>query len=79
MEKKFLSEREVAAIYGISVPWLKKSRGEGTGPVFSKIGRSVRYSAAAVEIFLQSKQAKSTSDYTARNFVPEERARTARA
>jgi len=66
LEKKFLNEKEVSAIYGLGIPWLKKARLTGGGPVFSKIGRNVRYSVEAVEAFLKAAESRSTSDYSVR-------------
>ncbi|MHB1285307.1 MAG: helix-turn-helix transcriptional regulator [Leptospirales bacterium] len=66
LEKKYLNEREVSAIYGFGIPWLKKKRLTGGGPVFAKIGRNVRYSVESVEAFLKAGEVRSTSDYSER-------------
>ncbi|KGA94457.1 hypothetical protein LptCag_1220 [Leptospirillum ferriphilum] len=66
LQKKFLTEKEVFAIYGLGIPWLRKARLTGGGPVFSKIGRNVRYSVEAIEAFLKAGESRSTSDYARR-------------
>ena len=43
-ERRYLSELEVAARYGLSVKTLQKWRSsDSTGPVFAKFGRKVAY------------------------------------
>ncbi|WP_434617378.1 helix-turn-helix transcriptional regulator [Azospirillum sp. B2RO_4] len=60
--KEYLDEREVAAIYSLSVPFLRKRRHHGGGPAFSKIGRKVLYARASVESWLADHRRTSTSD-----------------
>jgi predicted DNA-binding transcriptional regulator AlpA len=52
----------VAKILGVSQSWLSKSRLNGTGPRFIKIGRAVRYAMSAVREFIKSRQRTSTSE-----------------
>lgn len=52
----------VANILVVSPSWLAKSRMNGTGPRFIKIGRTVRYAQSAVREFILSRQRMSTSE-----------------
>jgi predicted DNA-binding transcriptional regulator AlpA len=53
----------VAKLLGVSVSWLAKSRLNGTGPRFTKIGRrAVRYATSAVREYVLSRQRTSTSE-----------------
>ena len=40
---RLLREREAAFIIGFSVAWLRRSRWEGKGPPYRKVGKAVRY------------------------------------
>jgi predicted DNA-binding transcriptional regulator AlpA len=53
---------QVAKLLGVSASWLAKSRLNGTGPRFIKIGRAVRYTMSAVREFILSRQRLSTSE-----------------
>jgi predicted DNA-binding transcriptional regulator AlpA len=52
----------VAKVLGVSLSWLAKSRLNGTGPRFIKIGRAVRYAQSAVREYILSRQHNSTSE-----------------
>src|SRR5262249_4187564 len=52
----------VAKLLGVSSSWLAKSRLNGTGPRFIKVGRAVRYAQSAVREFILSRQRVSTSE-----------------
>ena len=52
---EYLNEKEVAQIYNLSVTTLRKWRLLGRGPRFVKLGRSVRYSAADLAGWLESR------------------------
>ena len=52
----------VAKLLGVSSSWLAKSRLNGTGPRFIKIGRAVRYAHSAVRDFILSRQRTSTAE-----------------
>ncbi|PCI52879.1 MAG: hypothetical protein COB36_14145 [Alphaproteobacteria bacterium] len=55
---------EQAAMYlGLARSTLNKWRCHGGGPVFIKMGRSVRYRQADLEIFMSNGAATSTSSY----------------
>jgi predicted DNA-binding transcriptional regulator AlpA len=49
-----LHPAQVAKLLGVSSSWLAKSRLNGTGPRFIKIGRAVRYAQSAVRDFILS-------------------------
>ncbi|HEY7301806.1 MAG TPA: DNA-binding protein [Xanthobacteraceae bacterium] len=53
---------QVAKLVGVSLSWLAKSRMNGTGPRFVKIGRAVRYALSAVQEYIKSRQRLSTSE-----------------
>ena len=48
-----MNSAEAAKFIGLSVWWLAKARGNGTGPKFIKIGRAVRYSKASLIEFIK--------------------------
>lgn len=56
--KELLSEREVHSEYGLSIPWLRKRRRIGDGPVFLKLGKMVKYERAALDSYLAAHVAK---------------------
>jgi excisionase family DNA binding protein len=51
----FLTPKEAAELLNISVSWLAKARTRNDGPPFIKIGRCVRYGAAALQEWAKSK------------------------
>jgi predicted DNA-binding transcriptional regulator AlpA len=53
---------QVAKLLGVSSSWLAKSRLNGTGPRFVKIGRAVRYAQSAVRDYILSRQRTSTAE-----------------
>jgi predicted DNA-binding transcriptional regulator AlpA len=57
-----LHPAQVAKLLAVSLSWLAKSRLNGTGPRFIKIGRAVRYAQSAVREFILSRQRVSTSE-----------------
>jgi predicted DNA-binding transcriptional regulator AlpA len=59
---KFLTAKEAAALYGVSLSWLAKRRMSGDGPPFVKVGRSVRYTEAGLIQWAKSRQRLSTSE-----------------
>lgn len=60
---KLLTNDETAALLGLKPNTLEIWRTQGKGPVFRKIGRSVRYSEADVIEYLDAGTCTSTSDY----------------
>ena len=59
---QLLHPTHVAKLLGVSLSWLAKSRLNGTGPRFIKIGRAVRYAQSAVCEFILSRQRTSTAE-----------------
>jgi len=57
-----LTERDVNAEYKLALGQLRAWRCKGGGPIYCKIGRSVRYLRGDVEDFISSRRRKSTSD-----------------
>lgn len=53
-EAQYLSERQAAALLGLSVDTLRRLRGSGTGPTWARMGRSVRYQRGAVLTWAQA-------------------------
>ena len=51
-----LTPKDAAALLKVSVSWLAKARMRGDGPPYIKIGRSIRYSQAALEQWMKSRQ-----------------------
>jgi len=43
-----LKPKEAAVLLKVSVSWLAKARVRGDGPPYIKVGRSIRYSEAAL-------------------------------
>ena len=56
------TDRQVAKRYRLSFHTLRKLRVRGSGPIFVKLGRAVRYRAQDVEAWIASQRRKSTSD-----------------
>jgi len=49
---EILSERQVQEIYGLSIPYLRRTRRERRGPRFLKLGKLVRYRRTDLEAYL---------------------------
>jgi predicted DNA-binding transcriptional regulator AlpA len=73
MEKKNLARAlplQAAANYlGLAVSTLNKLRCTGGGPVFLKLGRSVRYSPDDLEDWLAARRVNSTSELALRERI----------
>lgn len=54
--------KEVAQFLKLSTSWLAKARMRGDGPPDIRIGRSIRYSEAAVLQWMKSRQRLSTNE-----------------
>lgn len=52
---KFVDERMLAAMLKLKPATLRKWRLEGRGPVFRRIGRSVRYPLNSIEAWITSR------------------------
>jgi predicted DNA-binding transcriptional regulator AlpA len=57
-----ISIREAAAYLGISKSFLDKTRLNGTGPVYLKIGRRVAYDLGDLEIWVTRQKRRHTSE-----------------
>ena len=49
-----LNEKDAALYLGMSRIWLSQSRMRGTGPVYIKLGRTIRYSISDLDTYLES-------------------------
>lgn len=57
-----LTPKEAAQVLKVSLSWLAKARMRGDGPPFIRVGRSIRYSEAALLQWMKSRQRLSTSE-----------------
>jgi predicted DNA-binding transcriptional regulator AlpA len=60
-DRKFLTTKEAADRIRLSESALEKKRVNGTGPVFVKLGKSVRYEVAALDEWIAAGRHKSTA------------------
>ncbi|WP_315923482.1 helix-turn-helix domain-containing protein [Mesorhizobium sp. SP-1A] len=68
-----LKSQEAADFLGVSVSWLNKSRMRGDGPVYLKLGGSVRYAIPDLEAWMAGQRRTAIYDFVNDN----ERARAA--
>lgn len=59
---KLYSQAEVATALGKSEAWAERSRWDGSGPKFVKIGRKVAYRGGDILAWLESRVCASTAD-----------------
>ena len=57
-----LTPKEAARVLKVSLSWLAKARMRGDGPPYIRIGRSIRYTEAALIQWMKSRQRLSTSE-----------------
>jgi excisionase family DNA binding protein len=57
-----LTPTEAAKVLKVSTSWLAKARMRGDGPQYIPVGRSIRYSEAALLQWMKSRQRLSTSE-----------------
>jgi predicted DNA-binding transcriptional regulator AlpA len=62
VEQKFLTTKEAAERVRLSESALEKKRVAGTGPVFVKLGKAVRYEITAVDEWIAAGRHKSTAE-----------------
>ena len=55
---KYLNERQVSEVTGIAVQTLRNWRQLRRGFLYSKVGRTVRYSMTDVEQYMESRKVK---------------------
>jgi excisionase family DNA binding protein len=60
-DRKFLTTKEAADRVRLSESALEKKRVDGTGPVFVRLGRAVRYEVSALDEWIAAGRHKSTS------------------
>lgn len=53
MQRRYLSPKEVEAIYGVNAGTLANWRLYGKGPAYCKVGRLIRYEVSNLEKFFQ--------------------------
>ena len=57
-----MTPNDAATVLKVSLSWLAKARMHGNGPPYIRVGRSIRYSDAALMQWMKSKQRSSTSE-----------------
>jgi predicted DNA-binding transcriptional regulator AlpA len=57
-----LTPKEAATRLKVSLSWLAKARMRGDGPPYIRIGRSIRYTEAALIQWMKSRQRLSTCE-----------------
>ncbi len=57
-----LTPKEAAKLLKVSLSWLAKARMRGDGPPYIRVGRSIRYSEAALLQWMKSRQRLSTAE-----------------
>jgi predicted DNA-binding transcriptional regulator AlpA len=53
---------EAANLTGLSPAWFERSRWDGSGPPFVKVGRAVRYPLEDLHAWLRARLRRSTTD-----------------
>lgn len=62
VDEELLTPKEAADFLKLSDSFLAKKRMTGGGPIYINLGRSVRYSKAALLNWLKSRERRSTKD-----------------
>ena len=60
--ERLLIPNEAADRLRVSLSWLAKARMNGDGPLFVRVGRSIRYPEAALVQWIRARQRLSTSE-----------------
>ena len=60
--ERLLIPNEAADRLRVSLSWLAKARMSGDGPLFVRVGRSIRYPEAALVQWIRARQRLSTSE-----------------
>jgi predicted DNA-binding transcriptional regulator AlpA len=55
-EAELLRERQVTQRFGFTGPWLRRSRHEGRGPKFIRLGRMVFYRVTDIAAYLAANE-----------------------
>jgi predicted DNA-binding transcriptional regulator AlpA len=61
-DRKYLTTKEAADRVRLSESALEKKRVAGTGPVFVRLGRSIRYEISALDDWIAAGRHKSTTE-----------------
>ena len=61
-QRTYLSTHQAAAFLGLSPRTLERYRVTGEGPAFSKLGRRVCYARADLDVWVNGRRRRSTSD-----------------
>ncbi len=59
---EYLTTMEAANMTGLSPTWFERSRWDGSGPPFVKVGRAVRYPRDDLNAWLRARLRRSTTD-----------------
>jgi predicted DNA-binding transcriptional regulator AlpA len=62
VDRKYLTTKEAADHIRLSESALEKKRVDGSGPVFVKLGKSVRYEISALDEWIAAGRHKSTTE-----------------
>jgi predicted DNA-binding transcriptional regulator AlpA len=57
-----LIPKQAARLLNVSLSWMAKARMRGDGPPYIRIGRSIRYTEAALIQWMKGRQRRSTSE-----------------
>ena len=57
-----MTQAELAQYLGKSTAWAERSRWDGSGPSFVKLGKSVRYRACDVLAWIEANARRNTSE-----------------
>jgi predicted DNA-binding transcriptional regulator AlpA len=69
--ERFLNQKEVAKLFGVSTRTLERHRGAGTGPRYIIVlGKLVRYRQSDLADYVESNLRSSTSDSSLANDRP---------
>lgn len=60
VEKQYITEKEAAALTGLSRQWFSRARWEGNGPKFIKLGNAVRYDLGELHAWLKARERTNT-------------------
>lgn len=61
-QPKYLSTAQASRETGFSVPWFERSRWDGSGPPYIKVGRAVRYPVDDLHVWMRQRLRTSTTD-----------------
>ncbi len=60
-DEVYLTEPEAAQLSGFSPAWFRRMRWSGGGPIFVRVGRSIRYPKIKLLSWLAEREVTSTS------------------